>query len=152
MLSAERPKRLTNAIKILAVWLLIVFVIELTQVFIYGVPYISHINGHNETLTPQVYIVSLIATIAIQYLLLLGLWWAKNWVRVIYSVLFVLGILGFLYSLTLRPEFTRENLFSLIITTITWLLNAYLMIKLFNKKGSSWFLNAKDTKETKRAL
>ncbi|MCF6775534.1 hypothetical protein L3V83_02985 [Thiotrichales bacterium 19X7-9] len=139
----RRPKSLTNAIKILAVWLVIVFVIEMIQLFVHGVPQVANFGAAKETLTVQFYILILIIVLAVQYLFLLGLWWAQNWVRMLYLILFAIGFLGFLYSLAWRPVLDQGQMFSLIITTISWILNFYLIIKLFNKSASLWFKSAK---------
>ncbi|MCF6764318.1 hypothetical protein L3V82_00940 [Thiotrichales bacterium 19S3-7] len=138
-----RPKSLTNAIKLLAIWLVILFVIEIVQLCIRGVPDVAKFSASQETLTVPFYIVILIVVFAIQYLFLLGLWWAQNWVRILYAMIFIIGFLGFLYSLTWRPAFDQAQLINLIFSAIGWILNFYLVIKLFSKPANHWFKSVK---------
>jgi len=64
----------------------------------------------------------------------------KNWARITFLVLFILGIPGYI---SLLPSFLQTHFYSALFLVVQLTLNASALILLFKKTSSEWFISQK---------
>lgn len=142
MKKLERPTSLITAIKVNAVWILIAAVITIITALANGMP----TAGNAETSAasnPSFFILAVIISLVIQYLMLYGLWLGKNWLRILVLILFMISLIyNILFVFPLLAE-RSQSAFNLFIGIISWVVAAYLLIVLYSPQVARWFRETK---------
>ena len=130
-LNTQPPKHLKIAIYIIFLWSLI-------DIGIFWI-----ISDVSYKLSIPMILFSQFLSIIFLMLFLYLFWKGKNWARILYTILFILGCFSFIY-ITISSIFmgyyrSIDAEIEFIIATLTILLHFYLLYALYNHEGNLWF-------------
>ncbi|MBI3578001.1 MAG: hypothetical protein HY089_01155 [Ignavibacteriales bacterium] len=79
--------------------------------------------------------------VILEIVLIYQMYLGKKWARTTYSILFVLGILLFPFSL---GELFKSNLFVAILSVARVILDSVALVMLFTEESTDWFYEKKN--------
>lgn len=151
MILDNRPKVLSNIIKVLTIWILIFTLINLFFA-LFIIPQANLPESLHTTFGVVGLIIGSIVSLAIHYLILYGLWRGKNWVRILYLVLCIIGIVLFVISLfgiiaahnihghgMVYEQMHHKPLFLILLDLVGWVFYIALLVILFSSSVKQWF-------------
>jgi hypothetical protein len=93
-------------------------------------------------------IIVLIITISVVFFLIKQIGAGKKWSRVVLLVLFLLGLVGYLW---VGPVMFRINLLVAVISLLEMVLQTIALIYLFSKDSTTWFQHVESFKRDEMA-